>query len=514
MSGGDLTFSVRVNVNRRSLVSIDGYTIRRGGITFLFGESGIGKSMINRTIYGFLPPDDFAFEVNGVSGGDYLSAPSTQEMQRRGFFVFQEPSTHLHPLLTIGEQLREGALAGDSHDTAILAELWAGTLSSTPDALLDIYPQPFRPSGGEKQRILLAMAFKKIDQWIAAEGEADPPVFVFDEPTGSLDNRFRDIVLDMLFKRFRTKPFTAVVISHDYSMVSMIRQKHADLAASIYYKELGLRQGRLELSPFEPETYLRWLRAQTLPKPNASDAGVIGTVDPSVTVFGRNLRISRDRDGGSPSPLVLRRGSMVYLKAPSGMGKTTLVKVMMGLVRAERFRMEFNTLVVTEQFTEEFWRRRIWGRSMTMVFQHADEALNPQSTVAGSFHGLPLPFSHSRSAVSGFLGHLFSEDVIREIFKKKVSRLSGGQKQRLNLLRGLALQTDLLILDEPLNGLDFESSVRVLEMLRRRLEEGSAILVISHNEEIFDSQVHPEDVYVLREDGSLADPMRRDGREG
>ena len=104
--------------------------------------------------------------------------------------------------------------------------------------------------------------------------------------------------------------------------------------------------------------------------------------------------------------------------------------------------------------------------------------------------------------MSKFLGHLFSEDVIAEIYRKKVSRLSGGQKQRLNLLRGLALQTDLLILDEPLNGLDFESSVRVLEMLRRRLEEGSSILVISHNEEIFDSQVNADDVYVLREDAS------------
>ncbi len=512
MNGTDLTFSVRVGVGRRPLVSIDGYAIRQGGIMFLFGESGIGKSLINRAIYGLLSPDDFTFVVNGVSGDDYLQSPSTQEILRRGFFVFQEPSTHLHPLLTIGEQLREGTLGGDPGEAEILAELWAGSLSSAPDDILDVYPKPFRPSGGEKQRVLLAMAFKKIDQWIAERGATDPPLFVFDEPTGSLDNRFRDIVLDMLFRRFRTKPFTAVVISHDYSMVSMIRRKHADLASSVTYKELCLNKGDLALRPFEPETYLRWLREQSLPKPNASMTSVIGTVEPDVTIFGRNLRISRNSGGNPPAPLVLRRGSMVYLKAPSGMGKTTLVKVMTGLLRADRFRMEFNGMILSEKSTEEFWRRRIWGRSMTMVFQHADEALNPQSTVAGSFHGLPLPFPHSRSALSGFLEHLFSTEVIREIFRKKVSRLSGGQKQRLNLLRGLALQTDLLILDEPLNGLDFESSVRVLEMLRRRLNEGSAILVISHNEEIFDSQVHPEDVYLLHEDGvQTTNPAGGDG---
>ncbi len=80
-----------------------------------------------------------------------------------------------------------------------------------------------------------------------------------------------------------------------------------------------------------------------------------------------------------------------------------------------------------------------------------------------------------------------------------MARLSGGQKQKLNLLRGLFLETQLIILDEPLNGLDFDSTTRVLLMLRQRLRRGNAILVISHNEEIFDSQVREEDVYYLSE---------------
>lgn len=505
MSDSELTYAVHVSVNRRSLVSIDKYSIRQAAITFLFGESGIGKSLINRTIYGLLPPDEFTYDVNGVSGEEYARAARTREILATGFFVFQEPSTHLHPLLTIGEQLREGSLAEDTHEQAILTELWAGALSSSPSELLTVYPKPFRPSGGEKQRILLAMAFKRIDRWTAGSVAGDPPLFVFDEPTGSLDNRFRDIVLAMLFQRYRTRPFTAVVISHDYSMVSTIRRDYADLSSSIDYKELRMKDEQLELTPFEPETYLRWLRRQTVPAPKTTDAGIVGKVDSSISVFGRHLMVLQGANGGTPMPLVFRKGSMTYLKAPSGMGKTTLVKVMMGLLRADRFRMEFKGEVLTEKTPEAFWRDHIWGRSMTMVFQHADEALNQQSTVAGTFHGLPLRFPRTRSALTEFLEHLFPPDVIRDILDRKVSRLSGGQKQRLNLLRGLALQTDLLILDEPLNGLDFESSVRVLEMLRRRLDGGSAILVISHNEEIFDSQVRPDDVYYLRESPEMSD---------
>ncbi|MGA9121360.1 MAG: ATP-binding cassette domain-containing protein [Bacteroidota bacterium] len=499
MTSNDLTFSVRVSVQGRSLVAIDDYAIRRDGITMLFGESGIGKSLINRAIYGLLAPDEFTFEVNGKRGEEYLRSEPTREILANGFFVFQEPSSHLHPLLTIGEQLREGSLAGNLDEERILAELWGGISAQLPPDLLKIYPRPFRPSGGEKQRILLAMAFKKIDQWVAAKHPAGGPLFVFDEPTGSLDNRFRDVVLRMLFDRYRRKPFSAVVISHDYSMVSMIKREHADLERLISYRELSKKDGRLSLHPFEPETYLRWLQTQKIPSRVQGERSVVGRVDSTLRVFGRQLQVSADETRRRPTNLILHRGVMTYVKAPSGMGKTTLVKVMMGLLRAEQFRMELDDSTLTEETREDVWRRNLWGRRMTMVFQHADEALNPNSTVGESFRGLPLAFPPTKAAVITLLENLFSGEVAREIFAKKVAGLSGGQKQRLNLLRGLSLQTDLLILDEPLNGLDFESGVRVLEMLRLRLEKGGAILVISHNEEIFDSQVRPEDVYFLGE---------------
>lgn len=499
MSPSDKSYSVRVGVGSLPLVAIEDYTIREGGITFLFGESGIGKSLINRTIFGLLPPDEFSYAVNGSSGDEYARLPSTQQLRASGFFVFQEPSTHLHPLLTIGEQLREGSLAGDTDEARILAELWKGAASSQPEDLLRIYPKPFRPSGGEKQRILLAMAFKKIDRWVTQGGNEPPPLFIFDEPTGSLDNRFRDIVLHMLFQRYRQRPFTAVVISHDYSMVSVIRRDHADLAPSITYKELTLGDHGLALRLFEPETYLRWLKSQTLAGLKHGEGEIVARVEPSLRVFGRDLRITSDAEGRHPASLTLKRGTMTYLKAPSGMGKTTLVKVMMGLVRADTFRMHLGARAISERTAERYWRRRLWGRKMTMVFQHADEALNPQSSVVGAFHGLPLRFAATRAALAEFLQTLFAPEVVREIFRKKISALSGGQKQRLNLLRGLALQPALLILDEPLNGLDFDSSVRVLEMLKHRLQNAGAILVISHNEEIFDSQVDPSDIYYLGE---------------
>ncbi|MEO6098639.1 MAG: ABC transporter ATP-binding protein, partial [Fibrobacteria bacterium] len=75
----------------------------------------------------------------------------------------------------------------------------------------------------------------------------------------------------------------------------------------------------------------------------------------------------------------------------------------------------------------------------------------------------------------------------------------GGQKQRLNLLRTLILAPPLVILDEPLNGLDFESIKKVLSMLERMAAKGCGFLMISHNEEIFESYVDGGNIYHLKE---------------
>jgi ABC-2 type transport system ATP-binding protein len=84
-----------------------------------------------------------------------------------------------------------------------------------------------------------------------------------------------------------------------------------------------------------------------------------------------------------------------------------------------------------------------------------------------------------------------------DLLKTKVKYLSGGQKQKMNLLRCLVLDTDVLVLDEPFNGLDFKSIVNILSILQEKQKEGKGILIISHNEEIFDAIISPEYVYFL-----------------
>ncbi len=490
-------FDIKVSSNGRTLVDVRDFAILPDNVTFLFGESGIGKSLIARTVFGLLDPDEFDIVINEESYGQYLERAETREILENGFYVFQEPSTHLNPLLSIGRQMREGNLSQGAGDLHIMKEMWAADDQEEIAQLLEVYPKPYRPSGGEKQRVFLAMALKKIDMLLNSERRLRHGMFIFDEPTGSLDNHFRDVFLSLLFRRFRQSPFTTLIITHDYSMVGKMAGSFGDVMEHVSFKELRKSGDGLMLKDFQASTYLGWLKQQNKEAFDEFRPSLL-RIESGAEIFGQRLCIYKEARGNVEAPLEVFPGSMVYLKAPSGTGKTSLVKMTMGLLRGRNLRLEIDGMALNDTTPESFWQTNIWGRKMTMVFQHADEALNPKSTVAETFRGLPASTKITRDAIRQTLEGLFEPQTVTNILDKPVGSLSGGQKQRLNLLRCLFLETDVLILDEPLNGLDFESSTRVLALLRKKLHEGKGILLISHNEEIFDAVIPDRHVYYLR----------------
>ncbi len=488
---------VTIASGKRTITAIDDFSFAQGGITFLFGESGIGKSMLCKAIYGLLDPVELDITVGGMPYRHYLDIKETGDISRSGFFVFQEPSSHLNPLMRIGAQLREGSIDGTEDEKEILSRLWENDDARKVGEILDVFPKPYRPSGGEKQRILLAMAFKKIHRRTAHSGDASA-LFVFDEPTGSLDNRYRNRFLAFLFEEWVRRPFTALVITHDYSIISEIYSKDSELIDKIYFRELRRRSGgRVELVDFRARDYLTWLGSTSLKKNAARTGEPVLRFSSRFTVFGRELRLYRDADHRQETDLLIRAGEMVYVKAPSGTGKTTLAKIIMGLLDADTFSMTLAGAQFSQTTPRSFFEHEVWGKRAGMVFQHADEALDLEATVAETFAGLPLGRTLSRSELVAFLGELFEETLDEAFLSRKVKFLSGGQKQRLNLLRTIIMRPPLIILDEPLNGLDFDSVRKIIAMLDEKRKHGSALFLISHNEEIFDALVEKECVHYL-----------------
>lgn len=494
-----MKYQIKINNENINLAEIENFELEENKINFLLGESGIGKTIISKAIFGLLDEHKLSIAINNQNYSDYLKDDKTLQIKNYGFFVFQEPSSHFNSLLTIDTQIKEGSLGGKISEDDILQQLWVNPNDEHLSALLKIFPKPYRPSGGEKQRFLLAMAFKKIDQYLNKNKSARP-LFVFDEPSGNLDDYLRNVFLKLLFQKYRRKSFTTLFITHDYSIISEVVNNHSDLLGEIIFNELVKKNNLIVLNKFDKKDYLDWLDSNiSVKKKNTHPTNVLLTLDTEISVFNKRLNIYKDKAFKLPSPLQIHQNEIVYLKAPSGAGKTTIAKLIMGLIEANKFEFNIKNLKFNQDTPIKKWKDDIWGKLISMTFQHADEALNLNSTVKQTLLNLPKLNRPKSNELLSKLKMMFDSDTAESFLRKRIWQLSGGQKQRLNLLRALLLETPILILDEPLNGLDFESIKKITKILIQRKEQGAGILIISHNEEIIDTLVENESVYYLHQ---------------
>ena len=495
-----MKYDIKIETENRTLVDISEFNIKPGTVTLLLGESGIGKSLISKAIFGLLSSDDLKISLNDKSYTDYTKSLTCRQIQDKGFFVFQEPSSHLNPMRTLDQQINEGSIRDNSSNRQILTSLFPTLDDSEQDQLLSVFPKPYRPSGGEKQRILIAMAFKKISL-LSNHSQNESALFIFDEPTGNLDNQYRNIFLKMLFSAQKIRKFTTLLITHDYSMITEITNQYPKMLPQIDFQELCMEGNNLRLEPFTPESYLSWL-GSVKPKrsdPNRSRQPLL-SLYPEIQVFNRRFRITSDPKFKNPCPLEIYPGEAVYLKAESGAGKTTVTKIIMGLQPCQYFKCTIGDIEINQNIAEYRWKKNLWAKRISMVFQHADESLNLNGKVKDIFRGLPLVQRKDRDFLIKKLKIVFDDDVDQNFLDQPVAFLSGGQKQRLNLIRALILDTDILILDEPLNGLDFMTLQRVMSILQNRQKQGKSYLLISHNEEIIERFVPSNRVYYLNWD--------------
>ncbi|PTV97388.1 molybdate transport system ATP-binding protein [Rhodobacter aestuarii] len=169
-------------------------------------------------------------------------------------------------------------------------------------------------------------------------------------------------------------------------------------------------------------------------------------------------------------------GEFVVLTGPSGAGKTTLMRLIAGLMRPESGHVTMGGETWCD--TKAGVMRPVRDRSLGFVFQ--DYALFPNMSAARQIaYALPGMARAERAervdemlALAGLLG----------LAKARPAQLSGGQKQRLALVRALARRPKLLLLDEPLSALDPETRARLQDDLRTlHAHFGATTLMTSHD---------------------------------
>jgi iron complex transport system ATP-binding protein len=195
---------------------------------------------------------------------------------------------------------------------------------------------------------------------------------------------------------------------------------------------------------------------------------------------GRNLFFSR---GARPilcgASLALREGEIIALLGANGAGKSTLFRLLLGFLKPERGAVELDG-----QKLEKFSRREV-ARSIAYV---------PQS------HAAPFPYrvrdvvTLGRIAQSGVLRPHRREDEkvvgaalerlgIDHLADRRYTEISGGERQLTLIARALAQGARMLIMDEPMTGLDYGYQHKMLAQLSALARDGCGVLVSTHNPE-------------------------------
>ncbi|MCZ7467488.1 ABC transporter ATP-binding protein [Rhizobium rhizogenes] len=196
-------------------------TIRQGQRLAIIGESGSGKSTLGKAIAGLLP------QTARVSGDISWSRDSGlftgRPMPGRDIStIFQDTGATLNPVLTIGEQVAEGAVRHLGLSWKAASDLARDLLENVrlphPSHLLTAYPHQL--SGGQRQRVAIAAA-------IAAR----PSILIADEATSALDTVTQAAIATLLDDLVREEERTLVFITHDIGLASSLADDIAVLSA-------------------------------------------------------------------------------------------------------------------------------------------------------------------------------------------------------------------------------------------------------------------------------------------
>jgi peptide/nickel transport system ATP-binding protein len=259
----------------RAVDGID-FELRKGECFALVGESGSGKSMTALSVMRLLPEAGriTAGRV-GLDGIDLLALPEAAMRAVRGrrvAMVFQEPSTALNPVLTVGRQIVEvierHSKLTNAKDRAIRLLRAVGI----QDAERRFEQYPFQLSGGLKQRAMIAAALA-----------VDPEVLIADEPTTALDVTIQAQILDLLARLQAERGMALLLITHDLGIVAKMAHRIAVMYAGEIV-ELAERDAFLR-APQHPYSQ-KLFAALPTPQRRARELAVIrGQVPPLTRQF-------------------------------------------------------------------------------------------------------------------------------------------------------------------------------------------------------------------------------------
>ena len=170
----------------------------------------------------------------------------------------------------------------------------------------------------------------------------------------------------------------------------------------------------------------------------------------------------------------IKRGETVALVGPSGGGKSTLAKLIMGVERATSGQILLDGKPVDRKARKKLCER------VGIVFQNADDQIIA-STVAAEVSFGPMNLRLPRDEVARRVDHALDYMELQAFRARPPHDLSGGEKKRVSIADILAMQSEILLFDEPAASLDPAGEERLGRVLARLSEEGRTLLISTHD---------------------------------
>ncbi|HEY2110103.1 MAG TPA: ABC transporter ATP-binding protein [Dongiaceae bacterium] len=462
------------------------FAMNRGEVLGIVGESSSGKTVACRAVMRLLAEN--ARIAGGrirFEGHDMLALDQAGLAKLRGeriAMIFQNPSTHLDPLMPVGRQVGEVLRVHQCLDAATARrrsiELLADMRIPDPERRVDAYAHQL--SGGMRQRVMIAGALA-----------CRPSLLIADEPTTALDVTVQAQILEILRQLRQERGLSIILVSHDLGVIAqmcdrvvvmkdgkvvetgsvaqVIGRPQADYTRRLIASQPALMPPRATLAkpPEDPILTLDDLQVRFVQSH--------GFVD---WLRRRPPHLVRAVDGIT---LSVNRGEALGIVGESGSGKSTIARSVVGLAPVSGGRIVFEKTPVQEM---DAARRQAFRRAVQMVFQDPFTSLNPSYTVAQTL-AEPLrrhkicPLSKLQAEIAELMVKV---DLSPDLLSRRPAQLSGGQRQRVGIARALALRPKLIIADEVTSALDVTVQAQILGLFEKlRSTMNLSLILITHD---------------------------------
>ncbi|MEH2471948.1 peptide/nickel transport system ATP-binding protein [Nitrobacteraceae bacterium AZCC 2161] len=450
-----------------------------GEIVCVVGESGSGKSMCAHALMGLLP-DTVATETGEI----LLEADNLLKLDEDGWrdvrgrriaMVFQEPMTALNPLMRIGEQMME---MFEAHGLLTPKERRAKALGlarevGLPDPERIVRAYPHQLSGGQRQRAMIAMALA-----------LEPAVLVADEPTTALDVTTQAQILKLIRDLQRRRNMAVMFITHDFGVVADI----ADRVVVLRHGKVVEEGTAAEVLTRPQHDYTKALLAavpsmhppvRTPLDDRAKAVEVIG-LDKTYVTAGGWFRPDRKVQAANEVSFSIMQGETLGLVGESGSGKSSVARLVMRLIEADRGTIRIGDVDLTALEGKALREQR---HRIQMIFQDPFASLNPRRKVGNIISDGPIAHgTDPKAAMQRARDLLGMVGLDVGAMERYPHEFSGGQRQRIGIARALALDPEIIVADEAVSALDVSVQAQVLallEDLKARL--GLSMLFITHD---------------------------------